>query len=141
MEDITPNGENPFTVILLGIVFDPEKRQILIIRREEDEYIKKLKWAFPGGRANSEEKLEDTLIQKVKKETGLNVEVLGSVFARILPEKKDLVLVYYLCEVVGGEERSGEGTEELKWAKPEELRKYFTTSFEPILEEYITNLK
>lgn len=128
-------------VVLLGIIFDPEKRQILIMRREDDEYIKKLKWAFPGGRADSEDKLEDTLTRKVKEETGYNVEILGSVFARIPPEKKDLVLVYYLCEVIGGEERAGHGAEELKWVKPEELRKYFTTSFEPILEEYITNLK
>ena len=141
MEDITPAEENSFMVVLLGIVFDPEKRQILIIQREEDEYIKKLKWAFPGGRANSEDKLEDTLIQEVKEETGYNVEILGSVFARIPPEKKDLVLIYYLCEVIGGEERAGNSAEELKWVKPEELRKYFTTSFEPILEEYITNLK
>lgn len=141
MKDLTPDGENSFMVVLLGIIFDPEKRQILIIRRGEDEYINKLKWAFPGGGANSKDKLEDTLMQKVKEETGYNVEILGSVFARILPEKKDLVLVYYLCEVIGGEERASNDAEELKWVKPEELRKYFTTSFEPILEEYITNLK
>ncbi len=141
MEDLTPDGENSFMVVLLGIVFDPEKRQILIIQRGEDEYISRLKWAFPGGRANSEDKLEDTLTQKVKEETGYNVEILGSVFARIPPEKKDMVLVYYLCEVIGGEEQAGSDAEELKWVKPEELRKYFTTSFEPILEEYITNLR
>jgi len=140
MNGIIPN-ENPFMVVLLGIVFDPEKRQILIEKRREDEYIQKLTWAFPGGRANSDEKLEYTLIKKIKEETGYNVEVLGSVFARIPPEKKDLVLVYYLCEVVGGQERADGDAEDLKWVKPEELRKYFTTSFEPVLEEYINNLR
>jgi hypothetical protein len=30
---------------------------------------------------------------------------------------------------------------ELKWVFPEELEKYFTTSFDPRLKEYIMNLK
>lgn len=141
MENFPANGENSFMVVLLGVVFDPEKRQVLIIRRKEDELVPRLKWAFPGGEANSKEKLEDTLIERIKEETGYDVEVLGSVFARILPEKKDMVLVYYLCEIIGGEERAGDGAEETKWVKPEEIRQYFTTSFEPLLEEYITNLR
>jgi ADP-ribose pyrophosphatase YjhB (NUDIX family) len=140
MEGIIPN-ENSFMVVLSGIVFDTEKREILIIRRKEDQYIRKLRWAFPGGRANSEEKLEESLTRKIKEKTGYNVEILGSVFSRIIPEKKDLILIYYLCEVTGGRERADDDAEDLKWVKPEELRKYFTTSFEPVLEEYINNLK
>lgn len=140
MDGIIP-GDNSFMVVLLGIVFDPGKRKILIMRRGEDEYIKKLKWAFPGGRVEHGEKLEDGMKREIKEETGYDVEILGSVFARIPPEKKDLVLIYYLCEVVSGVEKAGDDALELKWVEPEELRKYFTTSFEPVLEEYITNLR
>ncbi|HTZ42033.1 MAG TPA: NUDIX domain-containing protein [Candidatus Omnitrophota bacterium] len=141
MEDFGDENENSFMVVLLGVIFDTEKRQILIVKRNDDEYIKKLKWAFPGGRANPDESLEESLIRKIKEKTGQNVEILGSIFARIPPEKKDLLLVYYLCEVVGGQERTGDGVQEIKWVKPDELRKYFSTSFEPVLEEYINNLR
>lgn len=133
--------ENSFMVVLLGIVFDTEKRKILIIRREKDEYIKNLTWAFPGGKLEPNEKIEDSLKREVKEETGYNVEILGSVFSRVSPEKKDLVLIYYLCEVLSGKERASDDAKELKWVQPEELRGYFTTSFEPALEEYINNLK
>ncbi len=140
MDEIIPD-ENSFMVVLLGIIFDPEKRQILIIRRENDEYIKNLKWAFPGGRANSEERLEESLTRMIKEETGYHAEILGSVFSRVAPEKKDLILIYYLCEVLEGNEQANGDAKELKWVKPEELRKYFSTSFEPVLEEYINNLR
>ena len=30
---------------------------------------------------------------------------------------------------------------ELKWVSPEDLEKHFTTSFSPVLKEYIMNLK
>lgn len=58
----------------------------------------------------------------------------------IPPEKKDLIIIYYLCEVLDGRPDMEESAD-LKWVKPEELRKYFTSSFEPVLEEYIINLK
>src|SRR3989344_2044838 len=82
-----------FLVNVLGIIFNPETKKILIGRRENDPYI------------------------------------------------KELLSIYYLCEVVGGKEKAGEDFVELKWVKPEEIEKYFTTSFHPKLKEYIMNLK
>ena len=134
-------GADSFSVLLLGIVFDPDKRQVLIMRRQNDPYIKNLTWSFPGGKADKEENLEDSLRKEIKEKTGHDVEILGPVFSRIIPEKKDFIIIYYLCEVMSGELRIGGSSKELKWIKPEELRKYFTTSFEPALEEYIINLK
>ena len=43
--------KEPFHVVLLGVIFDPSKRKILIAKRgEEDEDIKNLTWQFPEGR-------------------------------------------------------------------------------------------
>lgn len=135
-------GKDPFMVVLLGIIFDPQKRKIVIGKREKkDPHIKELSWLFPGGRAFNGEELEKTLKEKIKEKTGLKVENLGSIFARIPPEKKNLLLIYYLCEVIGGKEKPGRKFSELKWVKPEELEKHFTTSFHPHLKEYIMNLK
>ena len=132
--------EENFEVILLGIIYNPREKKILIGRREKDPEIKELTWCFPGGKAEQEE-LENSLKKKVKEKTGLKIESLGSVFSKTYPEKRNLIAIYYLCEVIGGKEKAGGDFKELKWIKPEELEKYFTTSFHPHLKEYIVNLK
>lgn len=130
-----------FSVIILAIIFDPEKRKILIGKRENDPYVKELGWVFPGGRLTQNETEEQTIKRKIKEETGLEVENLGTVFSRIFPEKNDFFLIYNLCELVGGKEKPGGDIKQLKWVSPDELQSYFTTSFDPKLKEYINNLK
>lgn len=136
------NGEDGYFMnILLGIVFDKDKKQILIIKREDDPYLKSLKWCFPGGKADQSEELSKSLRRAIKEKTGYQVDILGCIFSRIMPEKKDFILSYYLCEIVGGQEQAGGSAKELKWVRPNELRKYFTTSLDPALEEYLMSLK
>ncbi len=134
--------KDSFFVILLGVIFNPKTKRILIGKRENDPYIHELSWVFPGGRADKNEKeLEETLKLKIKEETGLNVENLGVIFAKTYPENRNFLSIYYLCEAVSGKEKPSGDIKELKWVKPEELEKYFTTSFHPTLKEYILNLK
>ena len=130
-----------FLVNVLGIVFNPGTKRILIGKREKDPYVPELGWGFPGGRPEYGEDLEESLKREIKKKTGLKVESLGAVFARVPEEKNEFLLIYYLCEAIGGKEKAGEKFKEIKWVKPEELEKYFTTSFHPKLKEYIMNLK
>jgi len=130
-----------FTVIVLAIIFDPKKRKILIGKRENDPYVEELSWVFPGGRLKLKETEEETIKRKVKEETGLEVENLGTIFSRIFPEKNDFFLIYNLCELAGGKEKAGGDIKELKWVNPDELQSYFTTSFDPKLREYVNNLK
>ncbi|MEN9626255.1 MAG: hypothetical protein RL557_583 [archaeon] len=130
-----------FSVVSLGIVFDTKKRKILIGRRMNDPYVKQLTWSFPGGIPGYGEDLERNLERIIKTKTNLAVKNLGCVFARILQENKKILLMYYLCEVIGGKEKARDDFVELKWVKPEELEKHFTTFFDRRLKEYIFNLK
>ena len=130
-----------FFPIVLGIIFNPKTKKILIGKRPEDKDVPKLVWSFPGGRPEHNEELEESIKREVKEETGLNVESLGVIFAKTYPEKKDLLAIYYLCEIIDGKEKVGQDFLELKWVNPEELEKYFTTSFHPKLKEYILGLK
>jgi len=130
-----------FLVVVLGVIYDPKKKKILIGKREKDSLVPKLSWVFPGGKLNHKESEEQTLKKQIKQETGLKVEDLGTIFSRVFKEEKNIFLIYNLCEVIGGKEKSGGNIKELKWVKPEELQKYFTTSFHPHLKEYIMNLK
>ena len=130
-----------FLINVLGIVFNPKTKKILIGKREKDPYIPKLKWCFPGGRPKYGEELEESLKKEIKKKTNLDVENLGTIFAKTYPERKEFLTIYYLCEVVGGKEKAGEKFTEIKWVSPEEIEEHFTTSFHPKLKEYIMNLK
>ncbi len=130
-----------FEVILLAIIFDPRTRKILIGRRENDYYMPKLTWGFPEGRLNNKEDMDKILESRIKQKTGLTVKNLGAVFSRIFPEKKNLIGIYFLCEAVDEKALAGNDFKELKWVKPDELEKYFTTSFHPHLKEYIMNLQ
>ena len=130
-----------FKVILLGIIYDPKKKKILIGKREHDPYLKKLGWVFPGGRLNHNEDVEGALKKRIKETTNLKVANLGSVFSKTYPEKKDMLSVYFLCESLGGKEGATGKLTELKWVSPEDIEKHFTTSFHPHLKEYILNLK
>jgi len=131
----------PFEVIVLGIIFDPARRKILIGKRENDPDIPKLTWCFPGGKLLYGQDIDKTLKKAVKVKTGYEVKNLGTIFSKTYPEKKDLMAVYFLCEVFKGKEKAGGNFLELKWVKPGEIEKHFTTSFHPRLKEYIMNLK
>jgi len=131
-----------FRVNVIGVVFDTKTRKILIGKKENDPHVPELSWCFPGGGPKHDEELEEAVVREVKEETGLTVVSLGSIFARILPEQKNILLIYYLCEAVGGKEKkSSDEFSELKWVNPDELEKHFTTSFDKKLKEYILNLK
>jgi len=140
MEGKKGKFDGKFDIVLLGIVFDPKNRKILIGRRENDHQIENITWCFPGGRVKTEEEMEDILKNRIKLKTGLKVANLGSVYSRIFPEQK-ILLIYFLCEVIGGKEKPLADFVELKWVRPEELETHFTTSFHPHLKEYILNLK
>lgn len=130
-----------FKIILLGVVYDTKTKKILIGKRENDPFIKRLSWVFPGGRLNKNEDVEAALKKRIKEKTNLTVENLGSVFSKTYSERKDFVAIYFLCEVTGGKQIAQGGFTDLKWVRPEEVEKHFTTSFHPLLKEYIMNLK
>ena len=139
--DFSKYKKGIFVVIVLGIIFNTTTKKILIGRRLKDPYIKELTWAFPGGKPEYGEDLDNAVEREVKEETNLDVASLGPIFAKAYPEKNEFLSIYYLCEVKDGKEKAGDDFVELKWVDPEDLEKYFKTSFHPKLKEYILGLK
>lgn len=132
-----------FLVNVLGIVYNPKTRKILIGLRKNDPYIKELSWCFPGGRQayQKNKELEDYLKYEIKIKTGLDVDVKNVVFAKTYPEKREFLSIYYYCEMGGGKENAGQKFSEIKWIKPSEVKKYFTTSLHPELFKYLKTLE
>lgn len=133
--------QDSFKAEIMGLIFDPKKREVLIVKEQNNPYLDKTIWRFPGGRVTSKFRLEESLKKSIKEKTGYTVAVLGSVFARIPPEKKDLILLYYLCEIVKGKVKLKKSFKELKWVKPEKLKDFFTTKIDPALEECLNHIK
>ena len=129
-----------FNTVLIPIIFDPSKRMVLIGRKEKDPYLPKLSWCFPGGGLLHGEDIDKKIKLLVKENTGYEVKNLGTIFSKVYPENKDLIAIYFLCEVFKGKEKIGRDVLELKWVKPEDIEKHFTTSFHSRLKEYIMNL-
>ena len=129
-----------FEVIILGVIFDPEKKKILVGRRENDPLIPSLTWCFPGGRAIQGEDVDKTLKDSIKKKTGYSIKNLGAIFSKTYPEKENLLAVYFLTEVFEGKENPGGNITELKWVSPKELENYFTHDFHKKLRQYLIEL-
>ncbi len=139
MKGMTPQ-KGVYYPIVLGIIFDTKTKKILIGKRKDNKDINGLSWAFPGGRPEHGEELEEAIKREVKEETNIDVESMGVIFAKTYPEKRDLLAIYFLCGIVGGKENANEDFSEVKWVSPKELKKYFTTSFHPKLQEYLEGL-
>src|SRR3989304_6743652 len=99
---------NNFQVVVIGIIFDPKERKVLIGRRENDPYFPQVSWTFPGGRLADDGEINKTLKERIKAQTGLNVKNLGAVFAKTYEERRDMMAVYFLCEALGAKAKTEE---------------------------------
>jgi ADP-ribose pyrophosphatase YjhB (NUDIX family) len=132
-----------FLVNLLGIIYDPSKKQILIGKRVNDPNIKELTWVFPGGRPDYNKDLEVNLLAKIKEDTNLDVLIKNVFFAKTYPEKREFLSIYYYCEFdsARGSGIPGGSLKELKWVKPSEVTDYFTTSIHGKVLDYLKTLE
>jgi ADP-ribose pyrophosphatase YjhB (NUDIX family) len=132
--------DNNFKVILIGIIYNPEKKKILIGKGNLDPN-SMTGWCFPGARLKKNEELDKKLKLKIKEQTGYEIKNLGSIFVRVPIKEPDSFTVFFLCEKFSGKEKAGDGIEELKWIDPnKELEKYFPPNMNTRLKEYLENL-
>lgn len=128
--------------LALAIVFNTEKKKILVVKRKKEAQISGLTWCFPGGKIDYEDDLENKLKSKIKEKLGLRVESLGSIFAETHARNgRKLFSVYFLCEFIDGKEKISEDFEDIKWISPREVGKYFQFEIHPVLKEYLKDLE
>ena len=124
-----------FKVILIGIIFNPQNRKILVGKNKEDK-----EYSFLEGNLQQGEDLDIGLKRVISKKTGYKVHNLGAVYADNSLENNEILELYFLCEATEGEESPGENVEELKWIKPFEVEQIINKTLPSILKEYIINL-
>ena len=138
----TQFNKGVFLVNLLGIIYNPKSKKILIGKRINDPNLKELSWVFPGGRPDYENELEKNMQSEILENTGLDVNVKNIVFSKTYPEIREFLSIYYYCEPIGSIDniKPKGNLKELKWVYPTDALEYFTTSVHPTIINYLKTL-
>ncbi len=97
--------------------------RVLLTRRMEGQHLAGM-WEFPGGKLESGESPEETLVRECREECGVEVEV-GDIFEvthHRYPEK-DVLLLFYRCRLVAGEVQHLQVADHA-WVSPSDLERY-----------------
>lgn len=127
--------EDKFRVKIIGIMFNPAARKILIGKNQGDRYL-----SFLEGDLKYDEELDIGLKRVAKEKTGYIVHNLGAVYAENRLKDKQALRIYFLCEATEGEEKPGKNVTELRWINPKEIEKHLRKKLPPRLKGYIFGL-
>ncbi len=127
--------EQKFNVKIVGIIFDPGKRMLLVGKNIGDK-----KYSFLEGDLCYEEELDKKLKEVTKQKTGYIIHNLGAVYAENMLGKKDKLKIHFLCEATEGTEKPGGNVQELVWVKPSETEEKLGVNLPTRLKEYIIGL-
>ena|SRR3989344_8880688 len=126
-------GNGKFYVKIVGIIFNPKERKILIGKNKGDK-----NYSFVDGELKYDEELNSGLKRVTKEKTGYDVSNLGSIFAGL--RKKEELAIYFLCEIKNGKEIRGQEVKEIKWVKANEVENLIKEKLPRKLKEYIDSI-
>ncbi len=111
--------------IVVSIALINASNEILLSKRPHNKHLSGF-WEFPGGKVENGETPENALVREIKEE--LNIEINDKCIAPLSFSEFDykefqLLLLLYVCRRWEGRPMSMENNE-LKWVKPNMLRKY-----------------
>ncbi|MFY8049976.1 MAG: (deoxy)nucleoside triphosphate pyrophosphohydrolase [Aquiluna sp.] len=98
------------TVVVAAIIQD-ELGNFLCAKRGEWKSLPG-KWEFPGGKAKTEESLEIAIVREIAEELNVDVSVVRE-FHRNRHE--EIVLVSFVCELLGDKPKQSTDHSELRW--------------------------
>jgi 8-oxo-dGTP pyrophosphatase MutT (NUDIX family) len=130
----TLQSQSKLNIIVIGLAIVVRKDGKVLIgqRKTKDKHVENLTWVFPGGKLNSLD-FEQSIKDEVKGETNFDVDVNTLVACRKHPDSGfynvQIIALYFYCTSKGENKiEPGGDLSELKWVKPTDVFKYFTTS-------------
>lgn len=124
-----------FNVKIVGILFNPKARKILVGKNQGDKEL-----SFLEGDLGYDEELDVKLKRVAKEKTGYIIHNLGAVYAENKLKNKDELDIYFLCEATEGKEKPGKNVAELKWIDPKDAEKQLKKKLPTRLKGYILGL-
>ena|SRR3989344_7866019 len=124
-----------FYVHIIGIVFDPAKKKILIGKNKGDK-----NFSFIDGELRENEEINEGIKRVTKGKTGYSVSNLGAVFTGKKVGKDDTLSIYFLCEVIDGKEVLGKKVDQIIWVKANGVEKLINEKLPSRLKEYLKNI-
>jgi len=113
--------------------------RILLAQRPEGKSMAGL-WEFPGGKVETGERPEETLIRELHEELGIEVNeacLAPLTFASHAYEDFHLLMPLYICRRWGGVPQ-GRESQALKWVRANKLREYsMPAADEPLIPHLI----
>lgn len=111
-------------VVAACALIDPDGR-VLIAQRPEGKHMAGM-WEFPGGKVESGETPEETVVRELREEIGVETKVAclaPLTFASHAYEEFHLLMPLYVCRRFWGTPEPKEA-QALKWVRPKLLRDY-----------------
>ena len=111
--------------IVVSIALINDLNEILLSKRPKNKHLGGF-WEFPGGKVEVNELPEHALIREIKEELDIDIKnkcIAPLSFSEFNYKEFQLLLLLYVCRRWEGQPRSMENNE-LKWVKPNMLKKY-----------------
>ena len=127
-------------IIQVAVALVQQEGRYLIARRLESSPLGGY-WEFPGGKCKPGERYEDCVIRELSEELGIAVEVLGlyRTIEHAYPDRT-VQLYFYRCRMISGEPKAL-SSQEIRWAKREELGQYrFPPANESLVQELMSGI-
>lgn len=126
-------------LLVVAVALIDKDGRILIAQRPEGKQLAGL-WEFPGGKVETGERPEETLIRELREELGITVKeacLAPLTFASHAYDDFHLLMPLYVCRRWEGFAKSLEG-QALKWVRPVDLRLYpMPPADEPLIPHLI----
>jgi 8-oxo-dGTP diphosphatase len=121
---VMSEGQNKILLVAACALIDPDGR-VLLAQRPEGKSMAGL-WEFPGGKVETGERPETTLIRELNEELGIRVKedcLAPFAFASHGYQAFHLLMPLYLCRRWEGIVHPREG-QKLAWVRPKEMGNY-----------------
>ncbi len=118
----------------------------LLIIRESSNYedgVNVGQFDVPGGRVESGQKFDESLIREVKEETGLEVKIGNPFFVNeswpnVRNEQWQIVRIFFECSVDSDKVVLSEDHDVFKWIDPSDYKKHnLIGNLNPVFESYL----
>lgn len=115
-----------------GIVFNDDKTQALVIKRQDVPV-----WALPGGAIDDGETPEDAVTRELQEETGYSVSITRKVAEYYPTNRLGRVTHFYECTITGGEASPSEECTAIGFYPIDDLPEFFF----PLHRDWIQDAK